>query len=104
MGLMNSSGLWVDGITGTIALVIFLVSLVLEVWAFIHCAIQRSDAFTALGTLSKGIWLLLIGGMMLLSYFFFILNSLFGLIALIAALVYLLDLRPRIKDLLNGNH
>lgn len=105
MGLTDSKGLWwVDEITGTIGLVILVLSLALEVWAFVHCALQRSDAFVALGTLSKGIWLLLIGGMVLLSFFFFILNSLFGLIALIAALVYLLDIRPGLRDLLRGNN
>lgn len=96
-------GFWVDSITGVIGLVIFLTCFVIEVWAFIHCAIQRADAFTALGTLSKPMWLLLIGGMVLLSFVFsYIFGTLFALVALIAALVYLLDIRPAIKDLLRG--
>ena len=45
-----------------LSLIVLLACLVIEVWALIHCALQRADAFTAVGTLTKGLWLALLGG------------------------------------------
>ena len=99
----NNNELWVLTVTQSISLAVFVVCLVVVVIAFAHCARQRSDAFTAVGSLSKGAWLLLIAGTALLSLFFAFLSTLFALIALAASLIYLLDVRPAIKDALNGN-
>ncbi|WP_239156619.1 DUF2516 family protein [Actinocatenispora thailandica] len=86
-----------------IELLLTVFTLVLELVALVHCAIQRSDAFRAVGTLSKPVWLLLIGGSTLLTL---LLGSspigLIGLIGLIAASVYLLDVKPGLKDLRSG--
>lgn len=95
--------LWVDPIITTISGAIFVVSLVVDVWAFIHCATQRSDAFDAVGTMAKNRWLLLIGGTLVLSFLLAFLSLLFSLIALAASLVYLLDVRPAIRDVINGS-
>ncbi|MCC3762800.1 DUF2516 family protein [Glycomyces sp. TRM65418] len=73
----------------------------LSLIACIHCAMQKPDAFNALGTLSKGAWI----GVLALSLVFALLfgafgrPSLFTLIAIAAALVYLLDVRSGIKDI-----
>jgi hypothetical protein len=78
-------------------------TLVLELVALVHCAVQKSDAFRAIGSLSKGIWLLLIAGSMVLTL---LIGSsplgLIGLVGLIAASVYLLDVRPGLRDLRSG--
>ncbi len=95
--------LWVDPIITTIDSAIFVVSVVIDIWAFIHCATQRSDAFDAVGTMAKNRWLLLIGGTFLLSFFLIFLSTLFSLIALAASLIYLLDVRPAIRDVINGS-
>jgi len=99
---MSHSANWAVQVVAGINFVILIVSLGLEAWAFVHCALQRPDAFNAVGTLSKGLWLALIGGTVLLSLVFFALGPLFTLIALTAALVYLLDVRPAIREITNG--
>jgi hypothetical protein len=99
---MSQSANWAYQVVYVIELVILFISLGLEAWAFVHCALQRPDAFNAVGTLSKGLWLALIGGTLLLSLVFFAIMPLFTLIALTASLVYLLDIRPAIREITDG--
>jgi hypothetical protein len=80
--------------------VIILGTLLLSLIATIHCAVQKPEAFNAVGTLSKGTWL----GILAVSFVLAGLLGLngahiFALIALAAALVYLLDVRTGIKDI-----
>lgn len=80
--------------------VILVVSGLLSVAALVHCAIQRPDAFPAVSPLSKGVWLAILAGTLLLTALGFGGGSLglFGIIGLIASLVYLLDIRPAIRE------
>lgn len=72
----------------------------LSVVALAHCALQRPDAFHNAGPLTKGVWLAILAGTLLLTALGFGGGSLgiFGIIGLIASLVYLLDIRPAIRD------
>jgi hypothetical protein len=99
----GNSPYWVLPIVNVIDLVIFFGCIIVVVWAFAHCARQRADAFTAIGTLSKGAWLLIMAGAALMSLLLSFLSTLFGLVALTAGLIYLLDVRPAIRDAINGN-
>jgi hypothetical protein len=88
-------------------LVLYTLALVIEVVAFLHCLIQRSEAFPAIGTLAKGFWLLLIAG----SALFVLLGysdvspvlGMFSLLPIAVALVYLLDVRPALRDVVDGH-
>lgn len=101
---MDTSIVFVWPIVDAIDWTLLIVALVVQVAAFVHCLLQRPDAFQAVGTLSKGLWLALLGGTMLLSLLFASgPTRIFGLIAIIAALVYLLDVRPAIRDLSGGS-
>ena len=101
---MDSSIVFVWPIVTAIDWTLLIVALVVQVAAFVHCLLQRPDAFQAVGTLSKGLWLALLGGTMALSLLFMPgPTRIFGLIAVIAALVYLLDIRPAIRDLSGGS-
>jgi Protein of unknown function (DUF2516) len=87
---------------------ITVVTLVLEVVAFLHCLLQRSDAFSTIGTLSKGLWLALIGGSTLFVLLGIgapvgVLAGMFTMIPVVVALVYLLDIRPAIRDAVDGH-
>jgi hypothetical protein len=93
---------WVGDVTSAINIVVLVVSLGLECWAFVHALLQKAEAFSAVETLQKGVWLALIGGTVVASLLFFAFNMLFAMIALIAALVYLLDVRPRIREISGG--
>ncbi|HET8680285.1 MAG TPA: DUF2516 family protein [Micromonosporaceae bacterium] len=86
-----------------IDLLLFVVTLVVTLSAFVHCLLQRADAFPAVGTLPKGVWLAIIGISMLLSLLLgFGPLSIFGFIAIVAAAVYLLDVRPALRDATGG--
>jgi hypothetical protein len=89
-------------VTGTVELVLQFFALVVEGIAFVHCLTQRSDAFPAIGTIPKGAWLAIIGICMLLTLLGFGLFSIFSLIGIAAALIYLLDVRIGLKDLSDG--
>jgi hypothetical protein len=95
------SRFWVDDITLAINRVLLLIAVGVEIWALVHCLMQRAEAFTAAGKLSKGAWL----GINVLAIFFTLVFGtlgIFGLIAIIAALVYLLDVRPAVKEISEG--
>lgn len=100
---MATAAPWVYDVTAYINWAILLLTLVLAFGAFVHCLLQRADAFPAIGTLSKPAWLGLIGVTFLLAL---LLQSggvgLFSLIAAGVALVYLLDVRPALRDVSDG--
>jgi hypothetical protein len=77
-------------------------ALVIELVAFVHCLLQRAEAFVAIGTFSKGIWLLLTGASVVVTLFSPVLLIL-GLIAITIAAIYLLDVRPALRDAVDGH-
>ena|SRR2546430_4985533 len=89
-------------IVGWFQFALNVVILVVELFAFVNCATQRADAFAAVGQISKGGWLALTGGALLFTLLlgFF---SLVGMVAVAAALVYLLDVRPALRDAVDGH-
>jgi hypothetical protein len=93
-----------DAVQFYIVLMIDLVAIVIEAWALIHCAMQRADAFTALGTLAKGGWLVILALALLITLFFGVLGSVFllGLIGLGFAGYYLLQVRSGFRELREG--
>ncbi|MEV0273182.1 MAG: DUF2516 family protein [Hamadaea sp.] len=104
MGLVSSS-YFADTIVGWVNLVINIAAIILEAWAVIHCAMQRPDAFTALGTpIPKGGWLVILILSLIITLFFGVLGSLFalGLIGLGFTGFYLLQLRSGFRELLEG--
>lgn len=91
-------------VTSKIDLALYISALVIEVLAFIHCLVQRSEAFPAIGTMSKGVWLALIGGSLLLT----LIAAggrlgLLGMIAITISAIYLLDVRPALRDAVDGH-
>lgn len=90
-----------------ISITVWIFVLVLGAAAFLHCVAQRNDAFAAIGTMSKSVWLALIGGGELLTALSpKLLLGYLGLFSLIAAgifAVYLLDIRPALRDAVDGH-
>ena len=69
--------------------------LVTTVYAFVHAAMQRSDAYTAADKLTKPVWLLILGVAAALTFI-----GVFGIvIAACAAGVYLVDVRPKLLEI-----
>ena len=89
-----------------------LVALGLELWAFVDCARHRANAFEATGKRTKTFWLALTGGALLVGVISLfgvgggIVSTLglFGLAAVVAASVYLADVRPAVKDAGRGGN
>jgi len=118
----------VDVLAHLDTLVLFVIGIAaapVSAYAFVHVLRQRSDAFTAVGKLTKNAWLGITGAAM-----FFILvipaltafsygtlwgivlafqgpgssMTLFWLAAVVAMLVYLVDVKPAVVGVQGGGH
>lgn len=96
--------MWHIAVVNGISTLLTLFTLIIGVIAFIHCATQRADAFPALGTLQKPAWMAIIGVSTVLALFTGgrPTGMLFTMIAAGAAALYLLDVRPGLRDITNG--
>jgi hypothetical protein len=74
-----------------------LACLVTAAWAVIDCAIRPTQAFVAAGKLTKPAWLAITVGALLLIWLFSPLH-IFGIAAIVAAIVYLVDVRPAVRE------
>jgi hypothetical protein len=77
--------------------------LVLVAWALVDAATRPAAAFVAAGKQTKQIWLAILGVALLLSLVGLggILN-LFGFVIAVAAIVYLVDVRPAVREMRPG--
>ena len=85
-----------------INLVLFFVSIIVQVVALVHCLTQRGDGFAAIGTLPKGVWVGILAFCILMTVVLRGPLGFFALIGVAAALIYLLDVRPGLRDLSDG--
>ncbi|MDP2014589.1 MAG: DUF2516 family protein [Actinomycetota bacterium] len=83
-----------------VLLVLWVLFLVIKVYAFIDCIRRPAPAFAAVSRQNKVLWLLLTGISALAALVFQDPLSIFGIAGLVASLVYLFDVRPRIIELL----
>jgi hypothetical protein len=86
-----------SSVQGLLMTAIFVGFLVVKVWALADCATRPKDAFVAAGRRTRTFWLL-ITGLAALSVFVARPLGIFGLAGLVGALVYLVDVRPRLRD------
>jgi hypothetical protein len=75
----------------------------LTVWAFVDALIRPAAGFVAAGKLTKPGWAAITGLAVLILFFFKNPMTLLGLPAVIAAVVYLVDVRPAVRGLRRGN-
>jgi hypothetical protein len=77
--------------------------LALVVWALIDAATRPAPAFVAAGKQTKPIWLAILGVALLLCVLGFGgILGLFGFLVAIAAIVYLVDVRPAVREMRPG--
>ena len=69
--------------------------MLMTLYAFVHAAMQRPDAYTAAEKLTKPVWLVILGVGVLLAL---VLQVTGAAIAAVAAGVYLVDVRPKILE------
>ena len=78
------------------------VGLALTAWAFVDALIRPAAGFVAAGKLTKPGWAAITGLAIAVVYFFGVISFL-GLPAIVAAVVYLVDVRPAVRGLRRGN-
>jgi hypothetical protein len=76
--------------------------LALTLWAFVDALVRPASGYVAAGKLTKPAWAA-ITGLAALIIFWQGPMSFLGLPAVIAAIVYLVDVRPAVKGLRRGN-
>ena len=74
-------------------LLVSLALLVIKVWALVDCAIRPARGFAVEGKQTKTIWLAILVVAVLVTYVGFL-----SILGLVAALVYLLDVRPAVRS------
>lgn len=92
----------IDEIQHWLNQVIMLGVLILFVWALVDCATRKAAAFPAAGKLTKPAWL----GIILVTGLFSLLrlNLVFSVLLVVAPLVYLVDVRPAVREIAGGSH
>jgi Protein of unknown function (DUF2516) len=84
-------------LANTVLVVIHFAVLAVAVYAFVHAALQRQDAYTAANKLTKPVWLAILGGGGVLAL---LLGPALGsAIAAVASGIYLVDVRPKILEI-----
>ena len=87
-----------QGLVGYVLFALQIAVLVAVVYAFVHAAMQRPDAYTAADKLTKPVWLVILGvaGLLVLVFGASILGTAIGAIA---AGIYLVDVRPKLLEI-----
>ena len=88
------------GASNLLLLALGLGALAIKVWALVDAATRPGAAFPAAGKLSKPIWVAILVAAVLLGGANVM--GLFGLVGTVAAIVYLVDVRPAVRELRPG--
>ena len=86
-------------IPSMVMLALSLAMFLAQAFAFLDAATHRPDAYVAADKLTKTAWMIILGLGVAAHLLFWSPLSLFNLIGIIAALVYLVDVRPALKAL-----
>jgi predicted membrane metal-binding protein len=88
--------------------VLLLGAFVIEAWAFGDALRRPAAAFPAAGKQTKPIWLIILGVAFVIGIAgaldYLTLISIFPIIAFVAAAIYLVDVRPKVKSMKPGAH
>ncbi|MBX7447421.1 MULTISPECIES: DUF2516 family protein [Mycobacteriaceae] len=87
-----------QGLVGYVLLALQIAVLVAVVYAFVHAAMQRPDAYPAVDKLTKPVWLVILGvaGLLVLVFGTSVLGMVIGSVA---AGIYLVDVRPKLLEI-----
>lgn len=81
-------------------LVLLFAVLVTAVYAFVHAALQRPDAYTAADKLTKPVWLVILGAAVALASILYPVLGVLGMaMSACASGVYLVDVRPKLLEI-----
>jgi hypothetical protein len=88
---------------GLLLLVLYVGAQALTLWAFVDALVRPASGFLAAGKLTKPGWAAITGLATLIIFWQQNPMTLLGLPAVIAAIVYLVDVRPAVRGLRRGN-
>ena len=77
-----------------------------ETWAFIDAIIRPTQAFTAAGKQTKPIWLLILGVAFVIGLYTAAYGGvvqILAVVAFVAAAIYLVDVRPAVREFKRGS-
>lgn len=86
-------------IQNVVLAVITLAIFVVQAWAFIDAVSHRAEAFPAAGKMTKPAWLIILGIALAAHMLIWSPASFLNIIGTVAALVYLADARPALREL-----
>ena len=84
---------------GLLLMVISLVTFVAQAFAFVDALTHRAEAYVAADKMTKQAWCIILGLAVVAHMIFWDPISLFNIAGIIASLVYLLDVRPTLREL-----
>jgi hypothetical protein len=91
-------------VTTYLQLAILIAMVIIEVVALVNCLTQRADAFPVVGSLSKNAWTaILLGSVVATVLCYFSPLQFLVFVAITAAAVYMLDVRPALRDAASGS-
>ncbi|HEY9474944.1 MAG TPA: DUF2516 family protein [Mycobacteriales bacterium] len=93
----------VDFLTELLLRAVYVGVLIAEACALVDCVRRPTATFVAAGKLTKPAWVA-ITAVALVSSLYFGIFGLLGLAGIIAAVVYLVDVRPAIKEVQGGGN
>lgn len=82
-----------------IMLLVMLLMFAVKAWAFVDALSHRPDAYPAADKQTKPMWLIILGVALAAQMLIWSPLSFLNLIGVVAALVYLLDVRPALRSL-----
>ena len=88
---------------GLLLLVLYVGAQTLTLWAFVDALVRPAAGYVAAGKLTKPGWAAITGLAALIIFWMQNPMTLLGLPAVIAAVVYLVDVRPAVRGLRRGN-
>lgn len=97
-GLLGGGLGAVDTVRGVLTLALLAVSLGLQVFAFVDALRHRPDAYVAAGKRTKKFWLAVTGVALAVGIAVFHPLNFLNVIAVVAAAVYLADVRPALRE------
>ena len=86
-------------------LVLGVAAFVVEAWAFIDAITRPAQAFPAAGKQTKPIWLIILGVAVAIGLYAAAYGGAIGFLsvaAFVAGSIYLVDVRPKVKEFHNG--
>jgi Protein of unknown function (DUF2516) len=91
-------------IADLIVLVIHWAGALAGLFAFVHSSLQKADAYSAANRKTKPVWLAITGGstLAMVLFPFYSAGYMFWLAGLVASLVYIVDVRPKLIEVQRG--